>query len=125
MTKTLKVVLITSVCLLVTVGGVIIVGLYAMEIEDTYGDNQEIFYSAREGDIVINHNAKEWGKVTKTWTRFYVLASNNDTLDISEWWDDADIEIYRLVNKNLSLKSMNYENRDEFEENLKLVKKLR
>lgn len=72
----------------------IAVGLYGMEIEDTYGDNQDIFYGSGEGDIVVNHTTKESGKIIKTWTRIYVT-NNFDTVDIRNWWDDKNIEIYR------------------------------
>ena len=94
MNKKVKIILAIFGLLIVGIVAFIFVGLYGMEIEDTYGDNQDIFYSSRQGDLVVNHDTKEFGEIKKTWTRFYITI-NSDTIDISEWWDDRNIEIYK------------------------------
>lgn len=92
------------------VGGVtafIAFGLYSLEIEDTYGDNQDIFYNSRQGYLVVNHSTKEFGEIRKTWTKFYVI-KGADTVDIKEWWGDKQIEVYRPVNSKLFDKNLSY-----------------
>ena len=104
----------------------ILVGFYGMEIEDTYGDNQDIFYGSRQGDLVVNHDTKEFGEIKKTWTRFYVTI-NSDTIDIREWWDDKNIEIYELSDFELTGKDIKYKDIDRLvdEGKLELKRKLR
>ena len=101
-------------------------GMYSMEIEDTYGDNQDIFYNSKQGDIVINHDTKELGQITKTWTRFYVI-NHSDTMNINDWWDDKNVEIYRLIDSDVSLDNLSYEDIDRLREKreLELIQKLR
>lgn len=62
-------------------------------------------------DIVINHDTKELGQITKTWKRFYVI-NQNDTLNINNWWDDKQIEIFRLIDKSISGNNLSYEEID-------------
>lgn len=124
MNRTLKIILIVFGLLIIGLGGLITFGMYSMDIEDRYGDNQDIFYNSRQGDVVVNHDTKELGKIAKTWTRFYVI-NRNDTLDTNDWWDDKDIEIYRPVDKNLSLDNLSYEDIDGLKTKLELKKKLR
>ena len=108
MNKTVKIILAIFGLLIVGIVAFIFVGLYGMEIEDTYGDNQDIFYSSRQGDLVVNHDTKEFGEIKKTWTRFYITI-NSDTIDISEWWDDRNIEIYKRRGFELSDSNTKYE----------------
>ncbi|SIS70047.1 hypothetical protein [Belliella pelovolcani] len=49
----------------VSIFGFIGFGLYAMEIEDYYGDLQEIFYSAKNGDLILNKTTCDFGRVEK------------------------------------------------------------
>lgn len=64
-------------------------GLWAMDVEDLYGDKQEIFWEAKSGDTVklIDHNTKVLfaiGILKKTWHRINV-ASNGKEDDIVGW----------------------------------------
>ncbi|NDK57150.1 hypothetical protein [Pontibacter fetidus] len=104
----------------------IAVGLYGMEIEDRYGDNQDIFYRSRQGDIVVNHQTKQFGEIKKTWTRFYVV-NKLDTIDTNDWWDDKNIEIYEVTDSESLDKSFNYSDFDTLKEEgkLELKQKLR
>jgi hypothetical protein len=126
MNKTLKIILIVLGLLIIGLGGLITVGMYSMEIEDTYGANQDIFYNSRQGDLVINHDTKELGQITKTWTKFYII-NHADTLDISGWWDDKNIEIFRRIDKEVSLNNLDYRDFDALKEanEIELTKKLR
>jgi hypothetical protein len=82
---------IISVCLLIGMG------LYAMEIEDSYGDYQDFYYQSRQGDVVINRSTKEFRRIEKTWKRIYGI-HNSDTTDLWNWLDKNEIEIYRPIN---------------------------
>lgn len=103
----------------------IVGGLYTMDIEDYYGANQEIFYNSRQGDLVVNHTTRELGEIRKTWTRFFIV-NNDDTVDIYEWWDDKQIEIYRPVDTQLH-KGLSYGDIGDLirERKIELIKKLR
>jgi len=126
MNKTLKIILTVFGLLVIGLGGLIAFGMYTMDIEDMYGDNQDIFYNSRQGDFVINHETKELGQISKTWTRFYII-DNSDTLNINDWWDDKNIEILRLADKSISLDNLDYKDIDGLkkEKKLELVKSLR
>ena len=108
MKKAFIIILAAFGLLVVGLGGYIFFGLMAMQIEDTYGDNQDIFYQSREGDLVVNHDTQELGQISKTWTTFKIM-HHTETLDISEWWDDKNIEIWRSLDEDISLVSVEYE----------------
>lgn len=95
-------------------------GLYTMDIEDTYGDNQDIFYGSGRGDLVVNHDTKEIGKINKTWTRFYVTYGS-DTVDIGQWWDNKNIEIYQPVDIEISETNIGYSDLERLKEEGRLV----
>lgn len=107
MSKTIKIIVAVVGLLTFGAGVILAFGMYSMEIEDTYGDNQDIFYNSRQGYIVINHDTKELGQITKTWKRFYVI-NHNDTLNINNWWDDKKIEIFRLIDKSITGNNLSY-----------------
>lgn len=126
MNRKLKVTLIISSLIVLAVAILIAVGLYGMAIEDRYGDNQDIFYSCTEGDIVVNHETKEIGEIKKTWTRFYVV-NNFDTIDTYSWWNDKKIEVYKFTDSESVDKNFDYSdlNRMIEEGRLELKKNLR
>lgn len=126
MNRKLKISLIVFGLLTVGVAALMTTGFYSMEIEDTYGDNEDIFYCSNHGDLVVNHTTKEFGEVRKTSTRFY-LVRQTDTLNIYEWWDDKDIEIYRPVRNNNLPDNLNYNDigRLSARNELELIRKLR
>lgn len=126
MNKTTKIILAVVGLLIFGTGVILAFGMYSMEIEDTYGDNQDVFYNSRQGDIVINHNTKKLGHITKTWKRFYVI-NHNDTLNVNDWWDDKKIELFRLVDKSISGNNLSYEKIDDLKQQkrIELHKRLR
>ncbi len=102
----------------------IAIGLYGMEIEDRYGDNQDIFYRSQEGDIVVNHETKEVGEIKKTWTRFYVV-NKLDTIDTNDWWDDKSIEIYKVTDSEPLDNNFDYSDIDKLKADGKLELKMK
>lgn len=71
-------VLLFFLCLFVFVGWT----LYLVEIEDHYGDLQEIYFDSKTGDIIINKQTEEFGIISKNWKRADVITKKNDTLDL-------------------------------------------
>lgn len=126
MIKKIKITLAILGLLVFGIVAFIVIGLYGMEIEDTYGDNQDIFYNSRQGDIVVNHETKEFGEIHKTWKRFYIII-NLDTIDQRSWWDDKNIEIYEFDDSKSSAKNFKYDDieRLKTEGIIKLRRKLR
>lgn len=97
--------------LALVVGLTIFVGLYAMSIEDHYGNYQEIFFQSKQGDIVVNRSSRKVKKVEKTWTRIYFIDSS-DTIDLWSWLNNDTVEIFRTKTNSLSLEKIRYEDID-------------
>ncbi|MBL7856030.1 MAG: hypothetical protein JNL17_16650 [Cyclobacteriaceae bacterium] len=94
-------------------------GFYLMEIEDHYGDNQEIFFQSRQGDIAVNRDKKELGTIEKNLKRIYII-NNSDTVDIWSWLDNNDIEIYRPRINILTAKNLKFADIDNLIDDKKI-----
>ena len=70
------------IILLFVIFGLISWSLYLIEIEDHYGDLQEIYFNCKSGDIIINRQTQKFGIITKNWKRANVITKENDTLDL-------------------------------------------
>ncbi len=57
---------------------------YLMEIEDRYGDLQEIYWQASEGDSIVDNRGSKIGKIHFEDRRIYVLADGK-SLHVDEW----------------------------------------
>src|SRR6266516_2310809 len=77
------------------------IGLYAMAIEDHYGDNQEFFYKSKHGDIAVNRDTREFKKIEKSWTRVFII-DDDKRVDLWTWLNKNRIEIYRARTLNNS-----------------------
>ena len=55
-----------------------------MEIDDHYGDLQEVYFDSKSGDIIVNKQTQKFGIITKNWKRADVITKENDTLDLYE-----------------------------------------
>lgn len=122
MKKRIKIVLALLALTIVSVVLLIALGLYTMEIEDTYGDNQDFYYKSRQGDIVINRDTKEFSRIEKTWKRIYGV-HNADTADLWSWLEQNEVEIYRPVNSDVLIEGLKYRDLDSLiqEKKLELV----
>lgn len=106
-----KILLITSILLLI-ICGLVAYGLYAMEIEDHYGDLQEVYFESKSGDIIINKQTKQFGILTKNWKRADVITKENDTLDLYELiYVNQNENIYEIFRseKELKINELNFE----------------
>lgn len=87
-------------------------GFYLMEIEDHYGDMQELFHIARDGDVVVNVATYEFGTIEKAWTRAYVADPCDEQVDLYRWayhsWAGSKLKLYRPRNE-LNISGMDYE----------------
>ncbi|WP_194778602.1 hypothetical protein [Pararhodonellum marinum] len=112
--------------IITSIVGFIGFGLYAMEVEDHYGDLQEIFYSAKSGDLILNKTTSDFGRVEKGWTRIQIKKSNKEIYDLYNWVYQngvkTEIELYR-PSKKLSLDKISYNELTNLIENkdLKLI----
>jgi len=75
-------ILVSIVLIVSTLLGVIAFGLYSMEIDDHYGDLQQVYFYSKSGDIIVNKQTKKFGIITKTWKRADIVTKENETLDL-------------------------------------------
>lgn len=87
-----------------------------MEIEDHCGDQQELFYKSKSGDLIVNKDLEQVRTIEKTWKRVYSI-NNKDTLYLWQWMNDHKVAIYRIKNNNQELNS----NTIDYEKIQKLV----
>jgi hypothetical protein len=89
-------------------------GLYLMEIEDHYGDLQELFYASKDGDLIVNKTTSEFGIIEKNWKRIKVNNSKDEPIDLYNWvyknGVETNSEIYRpskkLIFENLTINEL-------------------
>lgn len=70
-------------------------GLYLMEIEDHYGDLQEIYFESKSGDLIINKKTKSLGIISKNWKRANIITKQKDTLDLYDFLHENKYEVLR------------------------------
>ncbi len=85
--------------------------LRLMEVEDRYGDLQEIYWKAENGDIAFNKLNSTSAIIEKDWKRIYVKI-NGKLIDIDEWLDpnniyNFDLAIYRPNRNWVKQKKLN------------------
>lgn len=94
--------------------------LRLMEVEDRYGDLQEIYWKSENGDIAFNKLNSTSAIIEKDWKRMYVKI-NGKLIDIDEWLDpnniyNFDLAIYR---PNRNWKQQEKLNRIEIENGIR------
>jgi hypothetical protein len=98
----IKKIILSITIVLLTLFGWIAFGLYLMEIEDHYGDLQQVYFNSESGDIIVNKQSQKFGIITKNWKRADVITKENDTLDLYEL-----IYTYQVKNKYEVFRSKN------------------
>lgn len=92
--------------------GWIVFGLYLMEIEDHYGDLQQVYFDSKSGDIIVNKQSQKFGIITKNWKRADIITKENDTLDLYELIYTNQVEnkyeVFRSENE-LKIKELTFE----------------
>lgn len=83
-----------------------------MEIDDHYGDLQEVYFDSKSGDIIVNKQTQKFGVITKSWKRAYVITRENDTLDLYELiythQGENKYEVFRSENE-LKIKDLTFD----------------
>jgi hypothetical protein len=78
-------------------------GMYSMEIEDQYGDLQNLHYESKTGDLIINRSTSEIGIIEKTWKRTNIITNDKASTDLFFWiyrnGVETKSEIYRPITK--------------------------
>ena len=77
-----KKIIVSAIIVVIGLFGFIVWGLHLMEIEDHYGDLQEIYFDSENGDLIVIKDTKKFGIITKNWKRADAITQNNDTLDL-------------------------------------------
>ena len=112
MHKGIKYGLLTFAIVIITVVGFIGFGLYSMEIEDHYGDLQELFYETENGDLIINKTTSEFGIIEKNWKRSNIRTQKRDLTDLYNWvyqnGTESKVEIYRAKNGETELNGITF-----------------
>lgn len=83
-----------------------------MEIEDHYGDLQELYYESKNGDIIVNQTTSEFGIIEKNWKRINIRIQKKDSTDLYNWiyqnGTKTKAEIYRPKSAEVELNGITY-----------------
>ncbi|MBD8082180.1 hypothetical protein [Chryseobacterium caseinilyticum] len=84
-----------------------------MEIEDRYGDLQEMYWKSENGDIVFNKLNSSSAVIEKDWRRIYVKI-NGKLINVDEWLDPNNKYIFDVViyRPDKSLNGLNTDKRE-------------
>mgnify|MGYP005991981515 CR=1 FL=1 len=87
-------------------------GMYLMEIEDQYGDYQNLHFESKNGDLIINKSTFEFGIIEKMWKRTNIRTIEKDSTDLYFWiyrnGVETKSEIYRPKNGKIKLSEIKY-----------------
>ena len=99
-------------------------GLYLMEIDDHYGDLQELYFESRSGDLIVDMENAEFGVLTKNWRRINVI-TKGDTSDLFNWVNRKDkpssVVIFKTYDKDIEFSAMTFEQVDNMIERSELI----
>ena len=85
------------------------VGLWTMDIEDRYGDLQEVYYQSHDGDLIVlknlKNNSDKYGLIEKSWNRVFVHnGMGNNKQELHQWANaathDINVWVYRVNEQN-------------------------
>lgn len=108
----IKKIIIGVVILFFIISCLVALGLYLIEIDDHYGDLQEIYFDSKSGDIIINKQTQKFGIIAKNWKRADVITQENDTLDLYDLiyknQKESKYEVFRSE-KQLKINELSFE----------------
>lgn len=112
MKSKIKIIILTTIIVLIGASGFVGFGLYTMAIEDHYGDLKEFYYNSNNGDIIINKTTSEFGIIEKNWKRINIRTKKKDLTDLYNWiyknGIETKAEIYRAKNGESELNGITY-----------------
>ncbi|KAF2517932.1 hypothetical protein [Flavobacterium foetidum] len=74
-------------------------GFYLMEIDDHYGNLQQIYFECKSGDLIVNKDNNKFGIISKNWKRALIVTNKKDTLDLYEFIHQDKYEVLRTENE--------------------------
>ena len=87
-------------------------GLYLMEIENHYGDFQELYYESKSGDLIVDFKRSKFGVLTKDWRRISVSSSDGTSVDLFNWvygeTFDSEVTIYKTNDKSIDCSEVTF-----------------
>ena len=132
MSKSLKYGLLISGIGLISLISFIGFGFYTMQIEDHYGDAQDLYYKSKTGDIIVNRTTSEFGIVEKDWKSIRIRTKEISTVDLYNWIHqdgrESSLVVYRPTRKVENIEKMTFSeliktiDKFEFKEVLKKIK---
>ena len=120
MTKYTKRILISVSIFIIGCFTFVFYGLYLMDIEDRYGDLQQLYFDSKSGDIIVNNMNGKIGLIEFHRRRIFVN-TGKETLDVDEWLDPQNKYIFNtdIYRPKYARDYLNL-NRNEFDRKLKL-----
>jgi len=113
LSKVFKHGILVSGVVIIAIIGFIGFGLLTMEIEDHYGDYQEIYYESKDSDIIVNEETSEFGIIEKNWRRLNIRTKEKDSTDLYTFASKAsyysNIKLYRQKTAIERIEQMNFE----------------
>ena len=94
MNRTTKILIRISIVVLVLVF-IIYQGLHLMDIEDRYGDLQDVYFNSESGDVIVNNLNKKTGEILLENNRVFVI-DNNRKFELEDWLDPNSEMKYNL-----------------------------
>lgn len=112
MKSKLKIIFLTLTIGLIFIVSFLAYGISLMEIESQYGDNQNLHFKSKTGDLIINKSTFEFGIIEKTWKRTNIRTTKKDSTDLYFWiyrnGVETKSEIYRPKNGKIKLNEIKY-----------------
>ena len=112
MKSKIKIIFLTLIIGLIFIVGFLGYGMYLMEIEDQYGDFQNLHFESKNGDFIINKTTSEFGIIEKTWKRTNIRTIEKDSTDLYYWiyrnGVETKSEIYRAKKGKIELHEIKY-----------------
>ncbi|MBZ4034810.1 hypothetical protein K6T82_08530 [Flavobacterium sp. 17A] len=104
----LKKIIVSTFILLILLFSLIAWGLYLMEIEDHYGDLQNVYLESKSGDLILNTQTRNFGVISKDWKRANIITKQNDTLDLYDFVNQNKYDVFRCE-KDFDLGNLTFE----------------
>ncbi|HEX8333609.1 MAG TPA: hypothetical protein VF622_13395 [Segetibacter sp.] len=113
-----KRILILSFFLILFIG----YGLYLMDVEDRYGDLQNLYWDSKDGDIILNKLNSKIGIVELRKSRIFVKEGER-LVDVEEWLDPEDKRKFQaaIYRPKLSIKKDENFDRGSLNSGCKLI----
>ena len=112
MKRRVKIIILAIVIAIIGIVGFIGFGLYTMQVEDHYGNLQEIYYKSENGDVIVNKTTSQFGIIKKNWKRIIIRTQSKDSADLYNWvyqnGTESKVEIYRLKGRETKLNEITY-----------------